>query len=117
SAKRSAAPGLFGVLPNLPLQERTAGSTVVPHIQQENIMKAIILVAALATAALASPAAAQEVIYNPGYCAQFYPNANCQNKGPGNPYTGNYRRGWHNGYAWAGPRPWRHRHHRYYRGY
>ena len=42
--------------------------------------------------ALASPAMAQEVIYNPGYCAQFYPNANCQNKGPGNPYTGNYQR-------------------------
>ena len=35
---------------------------------------------------------AQEVIYNPGYCAQFYPNANCQNKGPGNPYTGSYQR-------------------------
>src|SRR3979490_3269189 len=54
--------------------------------------------------ALASPAMAQEVIYNPGYCAQFYPNANCQNKGPGNPYTGDYQRrtpyrnnggGWH----------------------
>ena len=42
--------------------------------------------------ALASPAMAQEVIYNPGYCAQFYPNANCQNKGPGNPYTGDYQR-------------------------
>jgi hypothetical protein len=88
-----------------------------PHIQQENIMKVTVLAAALAAAALASPAAAQEVIYNPGYCAQFYPNANCQNKGPGNPYTGNYRRSWHNGYAWIGPRPWRHRHHRYYRGY
>jgi len=35
---------------------------------------------------------AQEVIYNPGYCAQFYPNANCQNKGPNNPYTGDYQR-------------------------
>ena len=23
----------------------------------------------------------------PAYCAQFYPGANCQNKGPGNPYT------------------------------
>jgi hypothetical protein len=23
---------------------------------------------------------AQEVVYNPGYCAQFYPNANCQNR-------------------------------------
>ena len=68
--------------------------------------------------ALASPVMAQQVITDPGYCAQFYPNANCQNKGPGNPYTGNYRRsGWHNGYAWIGPRPWRHRHHRYHRGY
>ena len=43
--------------------------------------------AALVASALATPAMAQEVIYNPGYCAQFYPNANCQNKGPGNPYT------------------------------
>jgi hypothetical protein len=81
-------------------------------------MKVALLAAALAAAALASPAGAQEVIYNPGYCAQFYPNANCQNKGPGNPYTGGgYRRsGWHNGYAWVGPRPWRHRH-RHHRGY
>jgi hypothetical protein len=39
--------------------------------------------AAILASALASPATAQEVIYNPGYCAQFYPNANCQNKGPG----------------------------------
>ena len=48
--------------------------------------------AAILASALASPAMAQEVIYNPGYCAQFYPNANCQNKGPGNPYTGRYQR-------------------------
>jgi hypothetical protein len=48
--------------------------------------------AAILASALASPATAQEVIYNPGYCAQFYPNANCQNKGPGNPYTGDYQR-------------------------
>src|ERR1700736_4100170 len=48
--------------------------------------------AALVASALATPAMAQEVIYNPGYCAQFYPNANCQNKGPGNPYTGGYQR-------------------------
>jgi hypothetical protein len=34
-----------------------------------------------------SPASAQQVISEPGYCAFFYPNANCQNKGPGNPYT------------------------------
>ena len=36
------------------------------------------------------PAMAQQVISEPGYCAFFYPNANCQNKGPGNPYTGGY---------------------------
>jgi hypothetical protein len=34
-----------------------------------------------------TPLAAQAVIQEPGYCAFFYPNANCQNKGPGNPYT------------------------------
>ena len=48
--------------------------------------------AAISAATMAAPAMAQEVIYNPGYCAQFYPNANCQNKGPGNPYTGSYQR-------------------------
>ena len=47
--------------------------------------------AAILASALASPAMAQEVISEPGYCAQFYPNANCQNKGPGNPYTGSYQ--------------------------
>jgi hypothetical protein len=56
--------------------------------------------AAVLSCALASPAMAQQVIYNPGYCAQFYPNANCQNKGPGNPYTGDYQRraAYHNSY-------------------
>ena len=48
--------------------------------------------AAILASAIAGPAMAQEVISNPGYCAQFYPNANCQNKGPGNPYTGSYQR-------------------------
>ena len=43
--------------------------------------------AVILSSALASPSMAQQVIYNPGYCAQFYPNANCQNMGPGNPYT------------------------------
>lgn len=43
--------------------------------------------AALLAVALGSHANAQAVISEPGYCAQFYPNANCQNKGPGNPYT------------------------------
>jgi ABC-type multidrug transport system permease subunit len=69
--------------------------------------------------ALASPAMAQQVIYNPGYCAQFYPNANCQNKGPGNPYTDpNYRRNgglssgeWSNASADAAPRRTRRPHH------
>jgi hypothetical protein len=48
--------------------------------------------AVMVCSALAGPAMAQQVISNPGYCAQFYPNANCQNKGPGNPYTGDYQR-------------------------
>jgi hypothetical protein len=52
----------------------------------------IFAAAAILASALASPAMAQEVIYNPGYCAQFYPNANCQNRGPGSLYTGSYQR-------------------------
>jgi hypothetical protein len=69
-------------------------------------------VAALVTIA-ATPVLAQQVISEPGYCAFFYPNANCQNEGPGNPYTnggyyqGNpytngpyyHANGWQNGYA------------------
>ena len=36
---------------------------------------------------------AQPAIEDPGYCAEFYPNANCRNLGPGNPYTdGGYYR-------------------------
>lgn len=43
---------------------------------------------------VATPAPAQHVISEPGFCAFFYPYANCQNEGPGNPYTDrNYRRG------------------------
>jgi hypothetical protein len=49
-------------------------------------------VAVLSTV-IATPVPAQQVISEPGYCAFFYPNANCQNKGPGNPYTDpNYQR-------------------------
>ena len=48
----------------------------------------ILAAAAILASALANPAMAQQVIYNPGYCAQFYPNANCQNRGPGSPYYG-----------------------------
>jgi hypothetical protein len=44
------------------------------------------------SAATATPALAQEVIYEPGYCAFYYPNANCQNMGPGNPNNIDYRR-------------------------
>ena len=64
---------------------------------------ALIGAAALVTAAFATPALAQPVISNPGYCAQFYPNANCQNLGPGNPYTdgGYYRNDWRNGNAFV----------------
>jgi len=51
----------------------------------------ILAAAATIAAMLAGPAMAQEVVYNPGYCAQFYPNANCQNKGANNPYTGDYQ--------------------------
>jgi hypothetical protein len=54
---------------------------------------ALIGAAAIAAAAFATPALAQAVIEDPGYCSQFYPNANCQNLGPGNPYTdGSYYR-------------------------
>jgi hypothetical protein len=75
-------------------------------------MKIALLGAVLLAAAVASPAMAQEVIPNPGKCAQYYPNANCENYGPGNPYRGSYsyQRGWENGYASMDHRSWRHRH-------
>jgi len=59
--------------------------------------------AAVLTAMSSTPAPAQQVMSEPAYCAFFYPNANCQNKGPGNPYTDpNYRR---NGGQSSGPWP------------
>lgn len=64
---------------------------------------ALIGAALVAAASLAGPASAQQVIYNPGYCAQYYPNANCQNLGPGNPYTGGRQAGnWSNSNARMG---------------
>jgi len=55
---------------------------------------------ALISAPAMRPALAQQVISEPGYCAFFYPNANCQNKGPGNPYTDpNYQRRFSQGYV------------------
>jgi hypothetical protein len=79
-------------------------------IQQARMKFALIGAAALAAAAFATPALAQAVIEDPGYCAQFYPNANCQNLGPGNPYTdgGYYRNNWQNGNASMEHRPYRH---------
>jgi hypothetical protein len=48
--------------------------------------------AAVLTAIGFTRASAQPVIGEPAYCANFYPYANCLNKGPGNPYTDpNYR--------------------------
>ena len=52
----------------------------------------LMMTTAVLAAIAATPGMAQEVIYNPGYCAQFYPDANCQNKGTNNPYTGDYQR-------------------------
>jgi hypothetical protein len=83
-----------------------------PLANQETEMKfALTGAAALIAAASVTPALAQAVIEDPGYCAQFYPNANCQNLGPGNPYTdgGYYRNNWQNGNA-SVERHW-HRHH------
>ncbi len=48
--------------------------------------------------------AAPPVVENPGRCAAAFPNANCQNYGPGNPYSS---------YGWAHER-WHHWHHRYH---
>jgi hypothetical protein len=74
---------------------------------------------AILSTALATPLAAQQAMSEPAYCAFFYPNANCQNKGPGNPYTDpNYHRNTaQNAQAWssgqtvgiAGKRPRTHR--------
>jgi hypothetical protein len=55
--------------------------------------KYAILGAALLAAAFVTPASAQAVVEDPGYCAQFYPNANCQNYGPGNPMYPGYHFG------------------------
>ena len=78
---------------------------------------ALIGAAALAAAASATPALAQAAISDPGYCAQFYPNANCQNLGPGNPHTdgGYYRNTWQNSHAFM-EQHWHHLHDRTHRG-
>jgi hypothetical protein len=57
------------------------------------------------SSALAGPAMAQQAISHPANCEARYPNANCRNLGPGNPYTGRYQRhaayrdgNWNNGW-------------------
>jgi hypothetical protein len=79
---------------------------------------ALIGAAAVAAAAFATPALAQAVIEDPSYCAQFYPSANCQNLGPGNPYTdGGFYRDWQSanammpGYAMQSAEPDDYRYH------
>jgi len=75
--------------------ERSVAQVLSSHHQQRSApvtKSGILATAAILASVLASPAMAQEVVYNPGYCAQFYPNANCQNRGPGSPYTGSYQR-------------------------
>jgi hypothetical protein len=64
--------------------------------KRRNPMSTFKLVGAVAvlSTVIATPVLAQQVMSEPGYCAFFYPNANCTNKGPGNPYTDpNYRPG------------------------
>jgi hypothetical protein len=75
---------------------------------------ALLGAAAFAAAAVVTSAKAQEVIYNPGRCAQFYPNANCQNLGPGNPYQNRYQGGWRRGYAYMGHRQYHHHHYHHH---
>jgi hypothetical protein len=78
---------------------------------------ALVSAALITTARLASPASAQHVIEEPGYCAQFYPNANfCQNEGRGSPYgIGYYANGRYGSYARMGHRAHRHAHHRHHK--
>jgi hypothetical protein len=82
---------------------------------------ALIGAAALVAAGSVTPALAQAVIEDPGYCAQFYPNANCQNLGAGNPYDdGGYwrndrRTDWRNGNALMPYHHHRPRHHKTHR--
>ena len=83
-----------------------AGLPCVPIFSSHwfgDLKLALIGVATLVAAASATPALAQAVIEDPGYCAQFYANANCQNLGPGNPYTdgGYFRNNWQNDYVSA----------------
>ena len=85
-------------------------------IRRTKMKLTLIAAAAITMAACGGPALAQAVISDPGYCAQFYPHANCQNLGAGNPYTdGGYWRhdNWRGANAMVSNRGWHegHRHH------
>ena len=81
------------------------------------MIKIAMLGAALVAIAFSSQAWAQAAVEDPGYCAQYYPSANCQNYGPGNPlYPGRYGQNFgpmQNGYA-AVPVPVRPHHRRHH---
>ena len=49
--------------------------------------KNALLSVALLAMTLVSHVHAQAAVEDPGYCAEFYPNARCRNLGPGNPYA------------------------------
>ena len=78
------------------------------------ILGAGILGTSLLAMTLAGPASAQAVVEDPGYCAQYYPSANCQNYGPGNPLYPNrlFRNNWQGSYARVNHSYHRHQHHR-----
>ncbi len=61
---------------------------------------ALIGAAAVAAAAFVTPALAQAVIEDPGYCSQSNPNASCRSLAAENPYAdGGYYRDWQDGNA------------------
>jgi hypothetical protein len=99
---------------NLIAELKLPSHVVFAPSNQETKMKfALIGATAVAAAAFATPALAQAVISDPGKCAQYYPDANCQNLGPGNPYTdGGYYRddNWQNGNAMMPRHAWHHTH-------
>jgi hypothetical protein len=58
-------------------------------------MKFALIGVAAAAAATVTPALARAVVEYPGHCAQYCPNANCQNYGPGDPVIERfYREDW-----------------------
>ena len=77
----------MSIFKSLMLRSLALRSLVLRSLAFKSLMLGSLGLAAVLSAVAATPLAAQEVISEPGYCAFFYPNANCQNKGPGNPYT------------------------------